>query len=425
MEHRFRIGAAVLAAAGLAAADMSEKEEIQLGQSAAPSIEYQMGGELADPALAGYFASVCRKVVAQGDRPGLPWTFRVLNTSDVNAFALPGGPTYITRGLLVRLRSEHQMAAVMGHETAHVARRHGVKQMDRASGFENLLKVVELAGAATGHEKETRIAGQVGGTALGLALNGYGREQEEEADKLGALYAAKSGYDPRGMAGTLSILLSIEKESDAPRMPAFLSDHPRTKDRIKTVNRYIARNWPAVEADYQAGKFVTREAEFNAAVAGLRGVHASYLVYDRAVAALDRGDVRAAAAGAAEALAKHPQQAPFLVLRGRVRIETGDTRGAAADFAEAARIDPACVDARLATGILLVGAGRPAEAEEHLTWVVARLPDLPEAQFYLAEAYLGQRKTGQARHHYRAVLDLTDQPPWAGRARDRLLEIGN
>ena len=185
---------------------MSEQQEIRMGAQAHEQVlgEYPA---LDHPALQAYVNAVGQRLAAHSHRPGLKWHFTVVDSPDVNAFALPGGYVYITRGLLAFLNSEAELAGVLGHEIGHVTARHGVRQQSAAT--------VATGGAILGSILLPGMDNQAGATLMQTMARawtaGYGREHELEADRLGAVYLAKAGYDPRAMIEVIEVLKNQER----------------------------------------------------------------------------------------------------------------------------------------------------------------------------------------------------------------------
>lgn len=189
---------------------MSEVREIELGREEHPNI-LKRYGRYDNPALQAYVERVGQQLAARSHRSHLSYTFTLLDSAEVNAFALPGGYIYITRGLLAYLNNEAELAAVLGHEIGHVTARHGVRQMSTAGatqlGFTlGALLVPELRSEAA------QDLFNVLGTAF---VRGYGREHELEADRLGAEYLARVGYDPRAMIDVIGVLKNQEQFESA------------------------------------------------------------------------------------------------------------------------------------------------------------------------------------------------------------------
>ena len=181
---------------------MSEDAELSIGRQNNPKIIQQFG-RYDDDALQAYVQKIGEKLAAVSHRPNLVYRFTVLDSQEVNAFALPGGYVYITRGLLAYLNSEAELAAVLGHEIGHVASRHGVRQQSAATATGLIAAII----AASTNVRGANDALNALGTAL---VRGYGREHELEADGLGAEYLARAGYDPRAMLDVIRVLKNQE-----------------------------------------------------------------------------------------------------------------------------------------------------------------------------------------------------------------------
>lgn len=212
---------------------MSEEQEIQLGRANDPKIRAQFG-VYDDAELQAYVQRVGERVAANSHRPDLVYRFAVLDTPDVNAFALPGGYIYLTRGILAYLNSEAELAAVLGHEVGHVTARHSVRQYSAATAG-------QLAAAILLRSAAAQDLFNVIGSAL---LSGYGRDHELEADRLGAQYLARNGYDPEAMLGVIGVLKNQEEfekvraraEGREPRIyHGVFATHPSADQRLQEV----------------------------------------------------------------------------------------------------------------------------------------------------------------------------------------------
>lgn len=215
---------------------MSEEQEISLGRKYSAEIVKQMP-PYDDPKLAELVQRVGEKLAAQSHRPDLYYRFTVLDSKTVNAFALPGGYIYITRGMLAYLNSEAELAAVLGHEIGHVTARHSVRQQSTATMTGLLGAVISASTGIQGVDTLTDMAG----TAI---VRGYGRDHELEADRLGAEYLAKSGYDPEAMLEVVGILKNQEtfevavarQEGREPNVyHGLFSTHPDNDTRFQEV----------------------------------------------------------------------------------------------------------------------------------------------------------------------------------------------
>jgi len=225
---------------------IGQNQEIQIGRDADQDISHALG-IYEDPELQAWLQALGESMARTSERPSLPWTFRVLDDPVVNAFALPGGYIYFTRGILAYFSSEAELAGVLGHEIGHVTARHGVRQVSRAQlaqlglGIGAVL-LPEFAGVA-----------DLAGVGFGLLFLRNGRDAERQADDLGLTYMLGLGYDPREMAATFEMLARASGAEDGARIPGFLSTHPDPLDRR-------ARILTRIEEESLEGDRVERES---------------------------------------------------------------------------------------------------------------------------------------------------------------------
>ncbi len=211
---------------------ISESEEIQMGREAAQQVEATMS--LYDDAdLQAYVDRVGRTLAAVSERPDLPWSFKVVDDAVVNAFALPGGFIYVTRGIMTEFTSEAELAAVLGHEIGHVTARHSVQQLSRAQLGGLVLGVGSVL------SEDVRRFGGLAQTGLGLLFLSYGREDEHQADMLGVRYALRDGYDPRQAVEVHRMLQRQTEARGGSGAPTWLATHPSSADRIERLSAQV------------------------------------------------------------------------------------------------------------------------------------------------------------------------------------------
>ncbi|HZW25431.1 MAG TPA: M48 family metalloprotease [Gallionella sp.] len=218
---------------------MSESQEVALGRQADVQVKQQYK-VYESKALQDYVNEVGQKLAKQSHRPNLPFRFTVLDSPEVNAFALPGGYIYITRGILAYLNSEAELAAVLGHEIGHVTARHGVRQQSAAQAANIGLSVASIFIPELGSSVGQNLSNVIGGALL----SGYGREHELESDRLGAQYLARTGYDPQAIIGILRTLknqelrdieLAKQEGREPRRYSGLFATHPDNDTRLKEV----------------------------------------------------------------------------------------------------------------------------------------------------------------------------------------------
>ena len=206
---------------------ISESEEVRLGRENDRAIVAQFG-LYDDQELQDYVSRLGRRMAAQSERPDLDWTFRVLDDPLVNAFALPGGYIYITRGILAHFNSEAELASVLGHEIGHVTARHSVNQLSKAQ----LAQLGLGVGTIVAPEEMDRFGG-LAQTGVGLLFLKFGREDERQADDLGLRYLVRTGYDPRPMADVFVTLKRVGASSGGGSNPPIGSRPTPTPKTVR------------------------------------------------------------------------------------------------------------------------------------------------------------------------------------------------
>ncbi|HZV71702.1 MAG TPA: M48 family metalloprotease [Saprospiraceae bacterium] len=217
---------------------MSEQQEIAQGAEADPQVIAQFG--LYDnQALQNFIDTRGQEMVKISHRPGLKFTFRIVDSPVVNAFAVPGGYVYFTRGIMAYFNNEAEFAGVLGHETGHITARHGVEQYTKST----LANVLLIGGMVV--SPEFAKFGDAAQSAMSLLFLKYSRDDESQADQLGVEYSTKVGYDAHQMADFFKTLKSLS-EGSGDELPTFLSTHPDPADRFNKVDK-AATEWQVKE----------------------------------------------------------------------------------------------------------------------------------------------------------------------------------
>lgn len=241
LTKRARRSVAVLALAGATATaggcapSVTTQQEVQLGADYSRQINRQLP-LVRDAAANQYINQLGREIARAADPRGIPYTFYIVNSAQVNAFAIPGGHIYINRGLIERSDNVAELAGVLAHEVGHVVERHGIEQMQRANNANTALGVVYgvLLGRRPGAIEQ--VAVQAGGTAV---FASYGRNAEREADNVAIGYMIRSGYNPRGLISMFQELLA-ERRRNPSRVEQWFSTHPLTEERVQNTQAAIA-----------------------------------------------------------------------------------------------------------------------------------------------------------------------------------------
>ena len=258
-------GACTLAILGLAAACatnpvtgrrelslISQGQEIAMGQEGAKAAASQMG-IYADSGIQRYVSSLGLAIAKHSERPDLPWSYTVVDDPIVNAFALPGGPVFVSRGILTYMNSEAQLVSVLGHETGHVTAKHSVSQMSKQQ-----IMQIGLIGAMV-LKPELQQFGQAASQGLGLLFLKFSRDDETQADGLGFRYMTVAGYQPSEMAEMFKTLQRLSEPSGSRGTPEWMSTHPDPGNRVaRTGERITAEKRSFAGAKVERDGFLRR-----------------------------------------------------------------------------------------------------------------------------------------------------------------------
>jgi predicted Zn-dependent protease len=219
---------------------VSEKNEIAIGRKAKDEIVKEYG-RYKDLDWEIYLDQVGQRVAKASDRPKLAYDFTILDSDVLNAFAVPGGFVFVTRGILAEMADEAELAAVLGHEITHIAAWHGIEMLQKAGLLSAITALGIVGGAVAGAPDAAIVLAQAAGVYENLYLLGYGRKNELEADRYGIYYAARAGYDPGAAYTFFTRLDSLEKEEEAGQhISPYWRTHPSTADRLKRAKKWIA-----------------------------------------------------------------------------------------------------------------------------------------------------------------------------------------
>ena len=231
---------------------MSESDEIAEGQKAHNQV-LQEYGVVKNTRLQAYVNDLGQRLARQSHRSQLQWHFTLLDSPEINAFALPGGYVYVTRGIMAYMENEADLAGVMGHEIGHVTARHGAQRATREQNAGLGVLAASVLGAvleSQGIAGAGQVASQVSQTAAAGYIATYGRDQELQADSLGAEYLSRSNFDPRNMVSVISVLKNQERFAAdqaraegraAPAQNSWLASHPSNDQRLQTITQLAAQ----------------------------------------------------------------------------------------------------------------------------------------------------------------------------------------
>lgn len=380
----------------------SDEEEMQMGEQYHPVVMQEFSGAYPDPDVQDYLARIVVGMAENGARPELDWRFTMLNSPIPNAFAVPGGEVYITRGLLAVLDDEAEFAMVMGHEIGHVEHRHTVQQMGRDS-------LINLLGALGG---EAIGSPEIGGVAAALLTTKFSRDQERESDVRGVDNAYRAGYDPRQGADVFRKFLEMKQAQGGGGGLEWFSTHPLDSERIDEVLRLSAEIDPRLRGDRPVEGLIVQTRKFEDLIRRLRSEQSVYDRHDAALARAGQGgsDALRSAIPALESCARDlPRHAYFANTLGKAYLQLGENGRAREWFERAASLRQGLVEPELGLGLLANAAQRYPEAISHAEAALGLLPDNYLSYSIRGEALVGMGRTDAAQADFQRVMQTA--PP--------------
>jgi predicted Zn-dependent protease len=379
----------------LAIVSFSEEEEASLGAKAYTPAVQQQGGFYRDRELEEYVQGVGMRIARVSHRPNLNYRYRVLNSSVPNAFALPGGYIVINRGLLVGLKSEAEMAAVLGHETGHVTAKHSLAGYQRAMAANVLVSGVVLAAGGRAGVQE------ISGITASLVENGFSRDQEREADWIGIDYMVKAGYNPEGAIRLQEYFFSqLEGGKNPLFAEGLFRTHPFSKERLDNARARIAERYPDTVRN---PNYTFNETVFLRKTARLREAQKAYEIADRGDKLLKEKRYDEALSKYEEAARVEPGQSPFHSSAGRVHLIRKNYGAAEGELRRAIDLDGELFDARF-----LMGAAKYQTKEYR-----AAIPELERSM----ELYPSKQAAAMLSKSYQMIGDAANARKYAEMAK--------
>ena len=217
----------------------TQDEEIAIGRDAAATL---LGASkpIDDAAVQAYVNKVGLWIALQSDRPDLPWHFAVVDSDDIDAFAAPGGFVFVTRGLLLHLHSEAELAGVLGHEISHVVLKHHLNALQKAARMDLAAQAAQAGAASKGYDSDMdqQLLDKVSNATRNLYSKGLDKDDELAADRMGVVLAARAGYDPYGLLAVLQTLEAVDPKSSSVQL--LMATHPAPADRIAALSESMA-----------------------------------------------------------------------------------------------------------------------------------------------------------------------------------------
>ncbi len=386
-------------------------KEIALGSKLVPESITRFEGLYPDEEVQSYVREIGNKIARHAERK-LPYEFFVVNSGILNAFALPGGKIFITRGLLLELDNESELVGVLGHELGHVNARHHVKYLEKMLGISLLLQIgALLIGENDLKERALLQLASIGATLLALK---FSRDQEREADLYGIKYAVATGYDPRGLIKVFEKFKKIEKN----RPPEWLSTHPLPETRIKEVKRVISKmNLPR--------NLKEDSPKFHRIKKKLLATKSSYDLCEEGKKLYRRGFKGEALEKFREALKIFPKNQVAMVYISAIYLEKGEPEKALEYAGKITRIDPYILWGWYLKGVSLFELKRYKESIKALEEAKKRVATYAGIYYYLGRNYEELGNVRKAIENYRRAVKLANgKEPWYGDAKRRLMRYG-
>ena len=394
---------------------MSEQEEIQIDRQNSP---YQLSSDYGitqDRRLEAYVDQVGQRLAVVSHRPRMPYRFNVVNATYINAYAFPGGTISATRGILLKLNDEAELASLLGHELGHVNARHTASQMSKAMLTQTLVggaaAIVGTQASALGD-----LTAQLGSIGAGALLASYSRDNEREADDLGLRYMAGAGYDPRGFVELMEMLRTLNKQKPNAVQTLF-STHPMSDERYQTAVS-------AVRTGYPQGTGTLYRERYMDETAGLRQIQGAIEAMQNGEKEMGRENFDGAAAQFQQALRIAPRDYTANLMMAKCRYAQKRFEEAERYAAAAQQAYPGEAQSYLVSGFARLQTSRFDAAFRDFEAYDVRLPKNPEILFLKGYAQEGAQRQQEAARFYADYLKVVQQGPQAQHAYQRLVQWG-
>jgi predicted Zn-dependent protease len=395
---------------------VSEEKEIAMDKQNSPhqlSADY---GTLQDKALNDYISATGKAMAKKTHRPHMPYSFQGVNATYINAYAFPGGTIATTRGILLSLESEAELAALLGHELGHVNARHTAEIMSK-----KILTTAIIGGAAiyagTRDPVYGGVAAAVGMVGSGVLLAAYSRSNERQADSLGMEYMVKSGYGPDGMSGLMDMLSGMSKHKASITQLLF-STHPMSDERYNNAEKEIKSKYMAAK-----NKPIYRERYMDH-TANLRKIKGAIVELQKGETLMAQEKFPQAESHLKKALKKAPDDYAALTMMAKCQIVQKKFSEAEQYSGKARQVYPQEAQAHNLDGITKIQQKKYAAALNSFNVYDKRLPGNPGTLFFKGLSYEGMQRRESAAKNYKGFLDVVNQGEQAKYAYQRLKQWG-
>jgi beta-barrel assembly-enhancing protease len=395
---------------------VSESWEIDVDQQNSPhqfSTDY---GKLQDDALNDYLQQVAKDMAPHTHRPHMPYSFRGVNATYINAYAFPGGSIAATRGILLSLESEAELSSLLGHEMGHVNARHTAQQMSKGMLTQAVVGGLSSYAGTKGAIYE-QVATQLGQIGAGALLASYSRDNEREADRLGITYMTRTGYGTEGFVQLMAMLNSLHK-GDAGAVSLLFATHPMSQERYDT-----AVSLSNTEFSSSSSQPLMRERYMDH-TASLRKLKPAIERFQEAEEAMGKENYNQAETAFKEGLKLAPEDYAGLVMMARCRLVTEKYDEALRLAEKAKQVYPEEAQANHISGLAEIKLKKFDQAVSDFNAYETKLPGNPNTIFYRGYAYEGMANRQKAADDYYYYLQQVTEGELAQYAYKRLVEWG-
>ncbi len=396
---------------------LSEHDEIRLDRKHSPhqfSTDY---GVMRDNDLNTYISRVGMELASRSHRPQMPYSFRGVNATFINAYAFPGGSIAVTRGILLELENEAELAALLGHEIGHVNARHAAERAGKGMLTSLLLAGASVAMQAAGHEDASSLVKSLGALSAGALLAHYSRDDEREADGLGMEYMTRAGYSPEGMVGLMEILINSGRETPG-AIELMFATHPMSRERLATAKQQAATRYHVFHTA------AVNQERYMDYTAGLRQMGEAIKLIQQGGTAFSRKKYQEADELLGQALNIAVNDYAALVMRAKCQLAMGRHKEGRRFARKAVQIYPEEGQGHLVYAIAEFAGNRYESALERLRRYEQLLPGNPEIIFFKGRCFEEMGRRAEAAVKYRNYIGQVRQGQRRQYAYSRLLAWG-
>ena len=396
---------------------VTEKQELAIDRQNSPHQFSSDYGQTQDRELNAYIEQVGKTLSANSDRPDMPYSFRVVNATYINAYAFPGGSIAATRGILLEIKNEAELAGLLGHEIGHVSARHTAERMSKGILMSGLLTGAAVYAGTQGNSDWLEIIGVGGQYAAGALLAHYSRDDERQADALGMEYMTRSGYNSQGMVGLMEILVGLSDDKPS-ALEMMYATHPMSAERLQTArDRTVIDYLSSANLPFYEDRYLDHTVN-------LRAMRDTIENLQKGEEAMRSKKFSQAQTYFADALHHTPNDYAGLVLMAKCQIALGNS-GEAKFYAEQAKaIYPEEAQAIHLLGVSELSLNKPEAAYEAFDAYERLLPGNPNTIFLKGISLERMQNRQAAAEEYDRYLHSVNDGPNAEYAYQRLVGWG-